>query len=73
MSKAYYVKYRMHHWTGEKGIAVLADNKVDAYDKAVYEAIVDKEGCVPYSAWVASVTYQNGKYRAFNTLEGKPY
>lgn len=68
----YHIRYRTY-WTGqEKGIDVWASNKYLAYDKAVYEAIPAVEGCMPYSAWVASVTYQNGNYRTFNTSEGNP-
>lgn len=70
--KAYTVEYRI---TGNevKRISFLAKNKIDAYDKAVYELIPQKEGEMPYSAWVYSVTYQNGNYRRFNTFEGNPY
>ena len=53
-------------------IDVIAGNKWDAYMKAVYEAIPEREGELPYSAWVDSVTYQNGNYHRFNTFEGKP-
>ena len=69
--KAYTVEYRT---TNEvKRISFLAKNKFDAYDKAVYELIPKKEGEMPYSAWVYSVTYQNGNCRYFNTFEGNPY
>ena len=71
--KAYCVKYKMYSTDEPKGIGFLADNKIDAYEKAVYELIPEKEGSIPYSAWVYSVTYNNGKYRKFNTFEGKPY
>lgn len=71
--KAYYVRYKMHSAGEVKGVDFLAENKVDAYDKAVYEVIPKKEGIHPYSAWVHSVTYNNGNYRTFNTHEGKPY
>jgi hypothetical protein len=71
--KAYYVKYRMYDCCEVRGIDVLASNKADAYDKAVYERIPQREGCCPYSAWVYSVTYNNGKYKLFNTCEGNPY
>lgn len=70
---AYYVSYKTHAGAEEKGIDLLAKNKVDAYDKAVFEIIPQIEGEVPYSAWVASVTYNNGRYHRFNTFEGKPY
>lgn len=71
--KAYYVRYKMEQCSEECGICIAASNKEDAYDKAVYEAIPKKEGTCPYSAWVSSVTYRNGKEVKFNTFEGKPY
>ena len=70
---AYYVAYKTHSAAEEKGIDLLARNKADAYDKAVFEEIPKIEGEPPYSAWVASVTYKNGNYRRFNTFEGMPY
>lgn len=70
---AYYIKYKMHDAAEVKGICVAARNKVEAYDKAVYEDIPKAEGRVPYSAWVYSVTYRNGNHRHFNTCEGLPY
>lgn len=70
---AYYVKYRMHSAADVKGISVVAKNKVEAYEKAVYEAIPKIEGSLPFSAWVYEVTYANGKRRFFNTCEGLPY
>lgn len=69
VNHAYHVKYRMHSADDVHGIDVLASNKADAYDKAVYEALPE----LPYSAWVHSVTYNNGNYRTFNTFEGNPY
>lgn len=71
--RAYYVKYKTTIGSDVKGIGFLADNKFDAYDKAVYEEIPKVEGELPYSAWVSSVTYQNGNVRYFNTSEGNPY
>ena len=71
--KAYYVEYKMNEASKVKGIQVLANSKYDAYDKAVYELIPDIEKYSPYSAWVASVTYNNGNYKTFNTFEGNPY
>lgn len=68
----YTVYYRLCG-SGEKFVDVIASSKADAYDKAVYEAIPKKEGELPYSAWVHSVTYQNGNYHRFNTCEGLPY
>lgn len=57
----------------EKLIDLLANNKEEAYEKAFYEAIPEREGEMPYSAWVSSVTYQNGNVRYFNTSEGNAY
>ena len=73
-SKAYYVMYKMHQCGDIKGIGLLARSKDEAYDKAVFESIpANNEGRHPYSAWVHSVTYNNGNYKTFNTHEGKPY
>ena len=71
--KTYHVRYRTHQFGAELGIDVAAPNKESAYDKAVYEIIPQKEGCLPYSSWVSSVTYSNGNCKKFNTFEGKPY
>ena len=60
-------------WSDEKKVCVAASSKADAYDKAVFEVIPAKEGKCPFSAWVASVTYQNGNYKEFNTFSGNPY
>lgn len=72
--KAYYVYYVMHPYENRLGIMVPAKNKVDAYDKAVFKLIPQKhDGSLPYSAWVHSVTYNNGNYHEFNTCDGLPY
>lgn len=71
--RAYTVGYKMHMADGERRISLLAKDKQDAYDRAFYEAIPKQEGTVPYSAWLESVTYQNGNYRTFNNFEGNPY
>lgn len=70
---AYCVHYKLHSADDVKRIDFLASSKVEAYDKAVYELIPEKEGEPPYSAWVHSVTYNNGNYKVFNTFEGNPY
>lgn len=70
---AYYVRYKMYNSGDERGICVPARNKAEAYDRAVYERIPQGEGSLPYSAYVFSVTYNNGNYKLFNTHEGKPY
>ena len=69
----YTVHYKPYDYQIEKSICVIAESKGDAYDKAVYEAIPAVEGGCPYSAWVTSVTYQNGNVRYFNTSEGNAY
>ena len=69
---AYWVEYKIIG-SGVKGMQVAASSKADAYDKAVYELIPAAEGELPYSAWVVSVTYNNGNYKTFNTFEGNPY
>ena len=71
--KTYYINYKMYSADEVNGIQVLAENKEDAYDKAVYELIPQKEDELPYSAWVHSVVYKNGSSKMFNTFEGKPY
>ena len=70
--KAYYVKYTMTKNGEEKGVGLLARNKEDAFDKAVFEEIPKVEGTTPYSAWVSSVTYQSGKVKHFNTCDADP-
>lgn len=72
--KAYTVKYLLNGTFDEvKSISFLAKNKIDAYDKATFELIPEKEGRVPYSSWVYSVTYNNGNYHLFNTCDGLAY
>lgn len=71
--KTYTVEYTLTHRAGIQTIDVKANNKEDAYDTAVFDDIPEKEGTYPYSAWVSSVTYNNGKVRYFNTCEGMPY
>ena len=71
--KAYAVYYKMHSESEPKLIDLLARSRLDAYDKAVFEVIPAREGGLPYSAWVASVTHNNGNCKQFNTFEGKPY
>lgn len=71
--QVYCIEYKMYSADHVHGIDLLARNKADAYDKAVYELIPQRTGELPYSAWVASVTYQNGNHKRFNTGEGNPY
>ena len=68
----YTVAYNLFGQRKEK-VDVIAQNKAEAYDIAVFEIIPNEEGRLPYSAWVESVTYQNGNTRTFNTFEGNPY
>lgn len=70
---AYTVHYKLYDVDEPKWICVIASSKAEAYNTAVYEAIPAKEKTTPYSAWVSSVTYNNGKYKTFNTFEGNPY
>ena len=69
----YTVMYKLHEADNERMCIVIAKNKVEAYEKAVFEEIpgIHEEG--PYSAWVAGVTYNNGNYHRFKTWEGLPY
>lgn len=71
--KAYTVAYKLHSGGDVKKISFLAESKIDAYGKAVYSEIPKIENTIPYSAWVYSVTYNNGNYKRFNTFEGMPY
>lgn len=68
----YTVSYKMHQASKVRKISVPAKSKWEAFDKASFEIIPDKEDGYPYSVWVSSVTYQNGNYKLFNTFEGKP-
>lgn len=69
----YTVAYRMYWSAKEQHIDVIAASKAEAYDLATYERIPEKEGKIPYSSWVLSVTYQNGNCRHFKTCEGLAY
>jgi len=69
----YCVKYRLYGSDKEHLIDVIAGNAYEAYDKATYEVIPEKEGEYPYSSWVYSVTYNNGNCHYFNTCEGLAY
>ena len=73
MRAVYTVKYRMYGAADEKSISVIASSKADAYDVAAWDLIPEKEGNYPYSAWVSSVTYNNGNCHYFNTSEGNAY
>ena len=71
--RTYHVRYKMSYFGEVRGVDLAAKSKVEAYFKAVYEVIPQKEKEAPYSAWVSSCTYNNGGYIPFNTFEGKPY
>lgn len=71
--RAYTVQYKMHSAGEVREVSFLSQNKREAYIDAVWGVIVRKEGTTPYSAWVHSVTSQNGNYHTFNNFEGKPY
>ena len=64
--KAYTVDYTMTQYGEEKQICFLAENKEDAFDKAIFEEIPKAEGRCPYMVRVVGVTYQNGNYKRFN-------
>ena len=71
--KTYHIRYKMYFSDEVHGIDVLASNKADAWGQAVWGDIPYKHGEHPYSAWVHSVTYNNGNCKLFNTCEGLPY
>ena len=72
-NRAYWVRYKLNRYEVEKGIDVLAKNKEDAYYKAL-DKIEKKESQMPYSLWVYSVTYQNGRHQLFkDTNEQNPF
>ena len=65
----YVVEYRLHKNDDPKSIRVIAHDKWEAYDKAVYELIPKEDGRTPYSCWVYAVQYQNGNYRVIAKSE----
>ena len=71
--KAYTVAYSMGFGMLEKHISFPANNKFDAYDRAAYELIPEREGAHPCAVWVYSVTHNNGREQRFNTFEGKRF
>ena len=71
--KTYCVEYKMHEAAQVKSVDIVAKSKAEAYDKFMYDVVMDIEPYTPYSAWVASVTYSNGNSVRFNTFEGNPY
>ena len=74
-SNHYAIKYHMnkaYNFDDIKTICVPASNKAEAWLTGK-DAIRWKEGKYPAALWVFSVTYQNGKYRLFDTNETHPY
>ena len=72
--QTYHVRYKIYNSLDkERGIDIVATNKIHAYVKAKNYEIPQLTGKTPYSAWVVSVTYANGNTRQLNTFEGKPY
>lgn len=68
--KTYTIAYRPYESAQVKRIDVTARSKYEAYDRATYEVIPEVDEGVPYSSWVESVTYKNGKTKTFyNTGE----
>lgn len=69
--------YTVYYRSGDDGVQrfidVFARDKYEAWEKAYFEAIPARESVCPYSAWVSSITYNNGKQHVFNTSEGNPY
>lgn len=65
----YTVEYLEYESAKTKSIKVNAKNKEEAYVTAYFDQLKG----IPYSAWVSSVQYKNGKTRLFNTFCGKPY
>lgn len=65
----YTVEYIEYSYSNIKSIQVNAKNKEEAYVTGYFDVLKG----TPYSAWVASVQYKNGKVRTFNTFAGKPY
>lgn len=65
----YTLEYLDYENAKPKRIKVNAKNKEEAYVTGYFDILKG----LPYSAWVASVHYKNGKTRIFNTFCGKPY
>ena len=71
--RTYSVHYKMHSADDVKNVCIIASDKWDAYDRARWEVIPEKEGCEPYSAWVDNYTTQAGReVKIKNAFEGNP-
>lgn len=68
--RTYTVAYRMYSADEVHYTEVTAGSKADAWAAVAMEP---QDGEYPYSAWVESVRYSNGKERRFNTSEGNAY
>lgn len=65
----YHIEFREHSASKVFEEDVVASSQYDAY-----MTFMDAHNWSVYSAWVASVTYQNGKHHVFNkNIEGNPY
>ncbi len=74
MDRTYRVAFKFYEFDTVRYINIKADNKGDAYDRAVWERIPNAyKGEFPYSAWVESVKYANGRVHRFNAIEGLAY
>lgn len=71
--KRYLVEYKMHSAGEVKTMSVHAKNKEEAFERATFDLIPLVELEHPFSSWVASRIYENGRVQRFNTFEGKPY
>lgn len=72
--RKYNVCYKMYGCDETHDVTVSADNTQEAYVKATYGEIPATEGTLPYSSWVESVTYANGKHHSFpRNMEGHAY
>lgn len=71
--KTYQVNYRIESWTPVETIDVKANSIDEAWDTAMFVEIPRQTGEHPWSVWVVSVTYKNGRVHKFNTCEGCGY
>lgn len=65
----YIVEYRMNQCSDVEKVHVIAKDKWEAWDKARFEIIPEKNGCEPYNAWVHAIQYKNGNFRVINKSE----
>ena len=70
-NRFYFIEYKLYSSDKIHNLNVYASSCEDAYEKAIDYLYVAK--LFPYSIWVSSVTYNNGKHKQFNNFEGKPY